>query len=260
MVKRKSHPVHHGAAHLGDFMHVSKKHRRAHFKSGHVPHTSGMEVEGAPRAKRDKRDSEAQMIPGLGRLEYGFPNSITTKLRYHEVFSYQSNTGGVTSWILRANGIFDPDYSNTGHQPLYRDTYAAIYDYYVVLGSKIHVEFCSESATVGFNVGIVASDTPTISTVLNTLAEQNNAVSTMIGTVNAGTKTLFMTYSPMENIGAQAEDDLSTLTPVGVDPTTTQYYGIWIASSDATSTAKCTIKTYVEYTVKFATLSKPVQN
>lgn len=220
----------------------------------------GMEVDSGSAAKRQKHDGEARMIPGLGKLEYGFPNSIITKLRYHDVFSYQSTTGGVTPWILRANGIFDPDYSNTGHQPLYRDTYAGIYDYYVVLGSKLHVEFCSESATVGFNVGIVTSDTPTISTVLNTLAEQNNAVSTMTGTVNAGCKSLFMTYSPMENIGTEAEDDLSTLTAVGSDPSVTQYYGIWIASSDAASTAKCTIKAYIEYTVKFATLSKPVQN
>lgn len=221
--------------------------------------TSGMEVDSV-QTKRQKRDGEARMIPGLGPLEYGFPNSITTKLRYCSNYSYTSTTGAVAPYILRANGIFDPDYSNVGHQPLYRDTYAGIYDYYVVLGSKIVVEFCSESATVGFVVGICASDTPTISTTLDTLCEMNNSVSSLIGTTNAGTKTLFMTYSPQENLGAQGEDDLSMLTAVGSDPATTQYFGIFIAAADATSTAKCTIKTTIEYTVKFATLSKPTQN
>lgn len=230
---------------------------KAHHVTAHF--TSGMEVDSV-QTKRQKRDGEARMIPGLGALEYGFPNSITTKLRYCSNYSYTSTTGAVTSYILRANGIFDPDYSNVGHQPLYRDTYAGIYDYFVVLGSKIHVEFISESATVGFVVGICASDTPTISTTLDTLCEMNNSVSKLIGSVNTPGTSLFMTYSPQENLGAQGEDDLSMLTPVGSDPSTSQYYGVFIAAADSVSTAKCTIKTTIEYTVKFSTLSKPTQN
>lgn len=263
MVKRKHHqsfPEPEGFRGIfNPRKHVRQHRRQPHFTFGVVPRT--MEVEQShPSKKQKQHNGEARMIPGLGKLEYGFPNTIITKLRYHDVYSYQSTTGGVNSWVLRANGIFDPDYSNTGHQPMYRDTYAGIYDYYVVLGSKIHVDFVSESATNGFCVGIVTSDTPTISTVLNTLAEQNNAVSTITGTVNDGKTSLFMTYSPMENIGMEAEDDLSTLTTVGSDPSTVQYYGIWIATSDAVTTAKCTIKATIEYTVKFATLSKPAQN
>lgn len=219
----------------------------------------GMEVDSAS-AKRQKRDHEARMIPGLGSLEYGFPNSITTKLRYHGQYIYTSTTGAPAPWIFRANGLFDPDYSNVGHQPLYRDTYANIYDYYVVLGAKITVRFHSNSATSGFLCGIVASDTPTISTTVDTLCEQNNAVHAVIGNISSPGTTLFMTYSPLENLGAQGEDDLSMLTPVGSDPSTTQYFGIWVATSDATTTAGCVVDATVEYTVKFSTLSKPTQN
>ena len=146
MVKRKSHPVHHGATHLGDFMHTAKKFRRAQFTSGHVPNKSHkMEVDSVS-AKRQKRQSEAQMIPGLGALEYGFPNSIITQLRYCDYAQIQSSTGGTASWVFRANGIFDPDYTNVGHQALFRDAYAGIYDYYTVLGSKLTVTFQSRSS------------------------------------------------------------------------------------------------------------------
>lgn len=239
---------------LGSIKH--KKQKKAHFTFGHV----GMEVTEGGGHKRQKNNHEAEMIPGLGPLEYGFPNSIITKLRYHDIFVYNSTTGAPAPLILRANGLFDPDYSNTGHQPLFRDNYASIYDYYVVLGSKVTVTFQSNSATSPFICGIVTSDTPTISTTLDTLCEQNNAVHTVIGNMSAPNKTLFMTYSPLENIGAVGEDDLSMLTAVGNDPSVVQYFGVWVATADATTTAGCIVDFTIEYTVKFATLSKQVQN
>jgi len=221
-----------------------------------------MEVDSGA-AKRHKSQHEARMIPGLGPLEYGFPNSIITKIRYCDEFSYNSNLAGVASNIWRANGIFDPDYTNIGHQPLYRDNFAAIYDFYTVLGSKITVHFQSESATLGAFVGIVGSDTPSISTTRATLREMNNAVSTIIGSVNNGSKTLTMTYSPEEQLGANVKDDSSSMTSVGADPTAGEgqyYYGVWAATADSASTCKITVQIEIEYTVKFTYLSKPTQN
>lgn len=252
--KRKHHPFS-----RGEGPH-SKKHRTAQVTFG------TMEVEAAGHghhASKKAKHAEAQLIPGLGPLEYGFPNSIITKLRYHDYFSFTSTAGGSGINIWRANGIFDPDYTNVGHQPLYRDTYAGIYDFYTVIGSKINVTFQSESATVGALVGIIGSDTPTISTTIDTLCEMNNAVSDIVGSVNAGSKSLFMTYSPMEQLGSNVKDDNSTMTAVGADPSTgegTFYYGVWIAAADSTSTVKVTVKLQIEYTVKFTYLSKPVQN
>ena len=223
--------------------------------------TTGMEVDSVP-AKRQKRQSEAQMIPGFGALEYGFPNSIITQLRYCDYAQIQSSTGGSASWVFRANGIFDPDYTNTGHQALFRDAYANIYDYYTVLGSKLTVTFQSRSSTLGFVVGLQGSDTPTLSTTVSTWMEQNNGVHTLIGPQNSGSKTLFITYSPTENLGSDVKDDNSSLTAVGADPGSAQayYFGILAAVEDAVSTAQVTCMVEVEYTVKFCTLSKRAQD
>ena len=39
------------------------------------------------------------------------------------------------------NSLFDPDQTGTGHQPYYFDQFAALYNRYTVLGSKLTAEF-----------------------------------------------------------------------------------------------------------------------
>lgn len=222
-----------------------------------------MEVDGheEPSGKR-KRVSEARMIPGLGSLEWGFPNSIITNLRYCEVLGLTSTTGSTVSNVFRANGIFDPDYTSTGHQAMFRDAYAGVYDYYTVLGSKITITAQSRSSTVGFVIGLQGSDTPSLSSTVTTWMEQNNGVHTLVPINAGGSKTLFMTYSPEENIGSTTKDDNSSLTAVGADPGSAQayYFGILASTEDISSTATLSVVVEIEYTVKFTTLSRRAQD
>lgn len=43
------------------------------------------------------------------------------------------NNTVLTYHLFRANGIFDPDVTGTGHQPLYRDQVADLYTNYTVI-------------------------------------------------------------------------------------------------------------------------------
>jgi hypothetical protein len=65
-----------------------------------------------------------------------YNNNYTVKLTYADTFNVivDDNTGGGTMWNkFRTTSIFDPDYDVGGHQPLFRDPWATIYDYYSVL-------------------------------------------------------------------------------------------------------------------------------
>jgi len=213
-------------------------------------------------ASKRPKQSHAKMIPGLGPLEWGAPNSIITTLRYCDFFQLTSTTGGTVSNVFRANGIFDPDYTGGGHQPLFRDAWVGLYDYYTVLGSKITVEYQSRNATNGFIVALQGSDTPTLTSTVSTWMEQNNGVHTLLGNANTGSKTLTMTYSPDENLGAHMKDDQSSMVGTGSDPGSQQayYFGILAATEDAATTAIVTVAVQIEYTVKFATLTKRAQD
>ena len=52
-----------------------------------------------------------------------------------------STAGAMQTKIVRANDIFDPDYTGTGHQPMGFDQWAVLYNHFVVLGSKVTCRF-----------------------------------------------------------------------------------------------------------------------
>lgn len=218
-----------------------------------------MDSEGGD-GKRGKHH-EAHMIPGVdGSRIFGFPNTILTKLRYCTFVTLTAGTGSVASNLYAANGIFDPDITNVGHQPLYRDNYASIYDQYVVVGSKIKVTFISGTENLGNFIGITGDDDSTVTNNLETLMEQNNSVSAMVGAPGAQPYVLEAYFEPNMCFGVDAVNDGSSATTVGANPTELWVYKVWAISQDATTSTSCVVKVEIDYTVKFAELQSPVQN
>jgi hypothetical protein len=212
-------------------------------------------------AKRHKAH-EAQMIPGLkdGKV-YGFPNSIITKLRYVDSVNLTGTTGARGLNVFAANGIFDPDVTGTGHQPLYRDSYAGIYDQYCVLGSKIKVSFSVNTADVPVIVGIQGDDDSAISTTVTTLMEQNNSYyEIMSSRAGGGTAVVNCYFEPLEHFGVAVKDDGSSSTAVGANASELWCYGVWAAAADAVSTVSVNAIVEIEYIVKFSELQSPLQN
>lgn len=61
-----------------------------------------------------------------------FPNQKTVALRYVETVTLDPSSSANAVQVFRVNNIYDPNQSGIGHQPMYRDNYAAIYDRYRV--------------------------------------------------------------------------------------------------------------------------------
>jgi len=79
----------------------------------------------------------------LGRNPFTM-SKVSTVLRYNQVISLNPTAGelgstGSNVWQFSANGMYDPDITGTGHQPLYYDNYTALYDRYHVKYSTITV-------------------------------------------------------------------------------------------------------------------------
>jgi len=71
-------------------------------------------------------------------------NKFRTKLTYYDTVALDPASNALTSlngaiWQFRANSCFDPDYTGIGHQPMYFDNLAAVYQRYRVIGCKITV-------------------------------------------------------------------------------------------------------------------------
>jgi hypothetical protein len=218
-----------------------------------------MEVTQSTQGGGDKKRKlhEAELIPGLGPLQFGFPNSIITKMRYGELIAMSTTTlAPLTRYLFRANSTFDPDFTAGGHQPLYYDQYQAIYDQYVVLGAKITVQFMTAGAQ-NVIVGINLDDDSTTLSVLSTLLEQNNAVATVLAGTNSDNCTLSMTFAPMQAFGVDAKNDGASQVSVSSNPTEESYWVLWATCQDTTSAQTINALVDIEYTVKFSELKTP---
>lgn len=107
----------------------------------------------------------------------GFPSRKTILLKYVETFRMDlaaAATGG--AYLFKANDVYDPNYSSTGHQPLGHDYWAAIYKNYEVLSSTctftVQQPAPQGSSLGNFVVYAKVLDEPTASTTVDTVLEQ----------------------------------------------------------------------------------------
>lgn len=223
--------------------------------------TGSMDVTTTPASTRRNTHHEAHMIPGVdGNRTWGFPNSIMTKLRYSSYYTLSHGAAARGINVFAANGLFDPDLTGTGHQPMYYDQYTALYNHYVVIGSKITVNYAPATAAQNFLVGIDGDDDSSVTTGVETLLERNNAVSTLLPALGGGSKTLVMTFEPNEDFGVDAIADGESSTATNANPTELWCYGVWAAGADITTSGSVNVLVEIEYTVRFSELRDPTQS
>lgn len=93
----------------------------------------------AAKAYKRKRYTAKRRIVRIPRSPAGqaLPNQIICKFRYSEEISINPAAASVTAYVFRANSLYDPNYSGTGHQPAPYDQMKLFYKKFKVIGSKI---------------------------------------------------------------------------------------------------------------------------
>lgn len=150
--------------------------------------------------------------------------------RYVTDLRATSTTGSLAVHNFRANGMFDPDQSGTGHQPLYFDQLTAIYNHFTVIGSKISVTFTTDANT-SFStiVGIAKNDDPTVTPATSAnLCELSDTVHAVLRGSLYGQKQLTQSFSAKGTFGGSvlANDDLQG--SASADPLEQTFYTIFV--------------------------------
>lgn len=78
----------------------------------------------------------------------GMPTTRLAKLRYVGQPVFNSSVGLIQTWKFSANGIFDPDITGTGHQPMGFDQWSAYYNHYTVVGARCTIR-CMTTPSAG---------------------------------------------------------------------------------------------------------------
>lgn len=210
----------------------------------------------APAQRRPMR-STALTIPRSMPSNGGFPETMITNMRYSDNVLLTSSSGSVVGNIFRMNSLFDPDFTGTGHQPLYFDQFAASYGRYVVLGSKATFKFIpiSPSPTASpvgpYQVGVVGNNLPTFSSSRAGIAEANNSITDLMARSEGGpcVKTIVSTYLPSRDIGLPNSDD-TVGASVTSSPTSAYYVYAWCSDLNNTSSVVA-VQVTIEYRVKW---------
>lgn len=121
------------------------------------------------------------------------PASSVVTLRYS---TSVEATGSNQEHVFNLNSIFDPDRTGTGHQPLGRDQYAALYNRYRVLSCRARIIMCINAGILQTEpiVGcIVADNAGTAFSDFDTACEQQGSMTKCLGT-GGGSITFARTF------------------------------------------------------------------
>lgn len=73
-----------------------------------------------------------------------FPPRKTCLLKYTDVIALDASATSIAAYVFRANSVYDPDYTGAGHQPMFFDNYASLYQRYKVNYSTIKMTILNQ--------------------------------------------------------------------------------------------------------------------
>lgn len=169
----------------------------------------------------------------------------------------------VTSHFFSANGMYDPDITGTGHQPLFFDQYMAGYDHYTVIGSRIRVTPSNPSTAdiVPLAYGCIIDDNATFTyATTDAIVESNQGrYFKLAGPHNAPqtaySKSLTRKFSAKKFFGTKAligQEEYKG--SASTNPSEEAYFGVWVGSIGNTDGGNLYLTCEIEY---IAVLTEP---
>lgn len=191
-------------------------------------------------------------------IPLGFPDKLLTKVRYHDTEPLNSSSGVIATYKYRWNSTFDPDSSGVGHQPLYRDTFAAIYDQYAVVRAHATIKFINTS-TVPIIVGCVTDDDSTTSSSRDVLCEQTHGRNIILSGLNGALTefTFHLDWDCKTRLNIDPFTSQTYKTAVGSNPSEESYLSLWSLPLDGSSASTSYVDVLIEYTTLFTELTTP---
>lgn len=181
----------------------------------------------------------------------GFPTGLQTKLKYSDIIGITCTSGTPATYSWRGNSVYDPDFTSTGHQPLYYDQLTAIYNRYRVDGCKLKFTACTDGDTP-MAVVVVPNDSGEGFATIGSACERKFSVER---TVTKEFPQLMKTYAASNKIMGMTkdkyrDDDLNSA-QYDANPTNIWYWNLITQTVNGSSTGTLRITLCLTYYVSF---------
>lgn len=182
------------------------------------------------------------------RAGLGFPLKMAMTHKYFETIDMASTSGSTVTYSFHANSLFDPNYSGSGHQPLYYDNMAAIYNHYCVIGSKITVKLAGASTSnTSTSFALYLNDDVTATPTLSSLMEQSKSKYCVIPAGSNNIYSCTLKWSAKKTFGGSILGNPSLSAATNANPLETSVFTIAGFPQNLTSTQTYNMQVMIEY-------------
>lgn len=185
----------------------------------------------APKKRVYKKPARSKKYRPQGTPS-GMPLTRRAYMRYTDRVAITSTTGLIGQYIFRANSVFDPDLTGTGHQPMGFDQWVTLYNHYVVVGAKITIQCITDSGQLqpsAFGVNLQADTGLAYTDFTGFIEAKQGTTKYLVGGTSIMPKPIYSSYSAKKffNI-TDIKDNLDRLgSPSGTNPNEGAYFVLY---------------------------------
>jgi len=177
------------------------------------------------------------------------------KLPYYEAISVTgpANSSQCGNYIFSANGLFDPNVTGAGHQPMGFDQMMIFYNHYTVIGARATFVVQAQN-TIATYVALMVSGSTTVSTDYQVNIENGQMVYTILEAqaIQGGVARLTTSVKTADFQGIDdVMDDPDMRGDNASNPSEQQYFIFTLWNPASAVAASCILNAHIEYDVIF---------
>lgn len=178
-------------------------------------------------------------IKTQAKVGRGLPYKVVQTMKYAENVNLTSTAGALATYQFSCNGLFDPNITGTGHQPMYFDQMSALYNHYHVIGSKATVKIIPGTANEDqYHLAFYKDDDTTVTPAsVITLSEINDARIKFVAPNDNRMHFMSQKWSAKKTFGGSIMANDSLKGTPAANPAEQTYFTLALQAGGATTVA-----------------------
>lgn len=183
-----------------------------------------------------------------------FPKSFRCKMRYFDTVAISTGVSVAGTYVFSANGLYDPDVTGTGHQPMGFDQMMLSYEHYIGIRSRMTIQVRNTSSAQSAHIGIIQNSFATPNTDIQRNIENGHLVMQQLNaTPYEGSMRTLTSIMDVAKFGTVKDilDDPEYQGNLSANPAEQSYFHISFWNTDNASVGTCIVNVTIEYEAIF---------